>query len=280
MSARAAGRRTPWLRPPALTGAIILLAVLIGALAAPVLFPAGPWPAVGTPYTPPFGSFAQPFGTDTLGRDVAAGLLYGARVSLTIAIVATIAALSIGVLVGATAGYVQGWGDDVLMRITEIFQTIPNFIFVIVLVVIFQPSIVAIISAIAIVSWPPIARLVRAEFMSLRNREFVLSCRLVGVPPLKIIFAEILPNCLSPVIVTSSIMVATAVLLEAGLSFLGLGDPNVISWGTMVAIGRPALRTAPYLSIFPGIAIFLTVVAINLVGEALNEALDPRRNHS
>jgi peptide/nickel transport system permease protein len=200
-------------------------------------------------------------------------------VSLTIAVAATVVALSIGILVGATAGYAQGWVDDVLMRVTEIFQTIPNFIFVIVLVVILRPSIAAIICAIAIVSWPPIARLVRAEFMSLRSREFVLSCRLVGVPPLKIVFTEMLPNCLSPVIVASSIMVATAVLLEAGLSFLGLGDPNVISWGTMVAIGRPALRTAPYLSIFPGMAIFLSVIAINFVGETLNEVLDPRRSH-
>jgi peptide/nickel transport system permease protein len=279
MSGVAARPRSPWLRPTALAGAVILLLMMAAALAAPLLFPAGPWPAVAAPYLAPFGSLALPFGTDTLGRDVTAGLFYGARVSLTIAVVATAAALSIGIVIGAAAGYAQGWVDDVLMRLTEIFQTIPSFIFVIVLVVIFQPSIAAIIGAIAIVSWPPIARLVRAEFMSLRNREFVLSCRLVGVPTIKIIFAEILPNCLSPVIVASSIMVATAVLLEAGLSFLGLGDPNVISWGTMVAMGRPALRTAPYLSIFPGSAIFLAVIAINFVGEALNEALDPRRNH-
>lgn len=276
MTARAA-RRTPWLRPPALVGGAILVMMAVAALLAPFLFPEGPWPSVGTPYTPPFESLVLPFGTDTLGRNVTAGMFYGARVSLTIAVISTIAALSIGILVGAAAGYAQGWVDDVLMRVTEIFQTIPNFIFVIVLVVIFKPSITAIIGAIAIVSWPPIARLVRAEFMSLRNREFVLSCRLVGVPTFKIIFAEMLPNCLSPVIVASSIMVATAVLLEAGLSFLGLGDPNVISWGTMVAIGRPALRTAPFLSIFPGIAIFLSVIAINFVGETLNEALDPRR---
>jgi peptide/nickel transport system permease protein len=278
MTARAT-RRIPWLRPPALVGGAILVMMTAGALLAPVLFPEGPWPSVGTPYTPPFENLALPFGTDTLGRNVAAGLFYGARVSLTIAVAATVVALSIGILVGATAGYAQGWVDDVLMRVTEIFQTIPNFIFVIVLVVILRPSIATIICAIAIVSWPPIARLVRAEFMSLRSREFVLSCRLVGVPPLKIVFTEMLPNCLSPVIVASSIMVATAVLLEAGLSFLGLGDPNVISWGTMVAIGRPALRTAPYLSIFPGMAIFLSVIAINFVGETLNEVLDPRRSH-
>jgi peptide/nickel transport system permease protein len=277
MIASASRRGAAWRRAPALAGLFILLLVVVGALLAPVLFPAGPWPAVATPYTPPFGSFALFFGSDTLGRNVAAGLFYGARVSLTVAIVATVAALSIGVVVGAVAGYAQGWIDDVLMRITEIFQTIPSFILVIVLVVILQPSIATIIAAIAIVSWPPVARLVRAEYMSLRNREFVLSCRLVGVGPLEIVFAEILPNCLSPIIVTSSIMVATAVLIEAGLSFLGLGDPNVISWGAMVAIGRPALRTAPYLSIIPGVAIFLTVVAINFVSEALNEALDPRR---
>ena len=210
-----------------------------------------------------------------MGRDVLAGLIHGARVSLLIGVTATAAALGIGLLVGALAGYFRGWIDDVLMRFTEVFQTIPNFIFVIVLVAIFKPTIETIVVTIGIVSWPPIARLVRAEFLSLREREFVQSCIVVGMSEPRIILTQILPNCLAPVIVLASIMVATAILIEAGLSFLGLGDPNVMSWGKMIGDARDSLRTAWYLSAIPGVAILLTVLSINLVGEGLNDALNP-----
>ena len=155
------------------------------------------------------------------------------------------------------------------------FQTIPNFIFVIVLVAIFKPRIETIVVTIGIVSWPPIARLVRAEFLSLREREFVQSCIVVGMSEPRIILTQVLPNCLAPVIVLASIMVATAILIEAGLSFLGLGDPNVMSWGKMIGDARDSLRTAWYLSAIPGVAILLTVLSINLVGEGLNDALNP-----
>jgi peptide/nickel transport system permease protein len=211
-----------------------------------------------------------------MGRDVLAGVIHGAHVSLMIGIAATAAAVGLGAAIGALAGYSRGWLDDALMRLAEIFQTIPNFIFVIVLVAIFKPSIRTIVVAIAVVSWPPVSRVVRAQFLSLRERDFVQACVALGMPQSRIVFRQILPNCLAPVIVLASIMVATAILIEAGLAFLGLGDPNVMSWGKMIGDGRDALRTAWYLSAIPGVAILLTVLALNLVGEGLNDALNPR----
>lgn len=162
------------------------------------------------------------------------------------------------------------------MRATEIVQTIPSFLFAVVLVAIFQPSITSIIVAVAIVSWPPVARLVRGEVMSLREREFVEAARLSGLSSTTIMIREILPNCASPIIVMGSLMVATAILLESAISFLGLGDPNMMSWGYMIGASRSLLRVAWWMSFFPGAAIFLTVLAINLVGEGLNDALNPR----
>jgi peptide/nickel transport system permease protein len=211
-----------------------------------------------------------------MGRDVLAGLIHGAYVSLIVGLAASAAAMGIGVTIGAVAGYFRGWIDDALMRLTEVFQTVPNFIFVIVLVAIFKPSIGKIVLAIGVVSWPPIARLVRAQFLSLREREFVQSCVVVGMSEARIIWTQILPNCLAPVIVLASILVATAILVEAGLAFLGLGDPNVMSWGKMIGEGRGSLRTAWYLSALPGGAIVLTVLGLNLVGEGLNDAVNPR----
>lgn len=268
--------RRPWRRPIFFLGGILLLLFALAAASAGIVWPAGPWVQVAAPLTPPMTVPELPFGTDTLGRDVAAMLAYGARVSMVIGITSTAAATTIGILVGATAGYTRGVVDDILMRLTEVFQTIPSFMFVIVLVVIFTPTIFTITLAIAVVSWPPVARLVRAEFLSLGSREFVQSCRLIGMKPTRIIFAEILPNCLSSVIVISSVMVASAVLIEAGLSFLGLGDPNVVSWGGMVAEGKPVIRSAAYLSVVPGFVIFLMVLSINIVGEGLNDRLNPR----
>ena len=189
---------------------------------------------------------------------------------------ATLAAVFIGIIFGALSGYYGGFVDDLLMRITEIFQTIPSFVFAILLVAIMKPSIESIVIAIAVVSWPGVARLVRAEFLSLKNREFVQACHTLGMSDLKIMLREILPNCLSPIIVIGSLMVATAILIESGLAFLGLGDPNIMSWGFLVGAGRTMLRSAWWVCTFPGIAILLSVLAINLVGEGLNDALNPR----
>lgn len=261
-------------RPPALFGLSVLVLVLLVAVWGPTLYRQDPWDLVGRPFSPPFGQF--PLGTDTLGRDLAAGVIHGARVSLLVGLVATAMALSLGTLIGAVAGYRGGWVDDALMRVTEFFQTIPSFIFAVVLVAIFQPSLRSIVVAIAMVSWPSVARLVRGEFIALRHREFVLACEALGMAERAIIFRQILPNAAGPVIVTGSLMVATAVLLESGLSFLGLGDPNLMSWGFMIGSSRSVLRQAWWMSAVPGVAILLTVLALNLVGEGLNDALNPR----
>jgi len=215
-------------------------------------------------------------GSDSLGRDVASGIAHGAKTSLLIGLIATLAAVFIGIIFGAFAGYYGGRIDDVLMRITEVFQTIPSFVFAILLVAIMKPSIESIVIAITVVSWPGVARLVRAEFLSLKNREFVQACHTLGMSDVRIMLREILPNCLSPIIVIGSLMVATAILIESGLAFLGLGDPNIMSWGFQIGAGRTMLRSAWWVCTFPGVAILVTVLAINLVGEGLNDALNPR----
>jgi peptide/nickel transport system permease protein len=259
----------------ALIGAAVLALVVALALLAPFLFPDDPWDIAGPPFRRP-GEMGFLLGTDTLGRDVAAGIAHGARVTLLLSLVSTAVALSIGVVLGAVAGYHGGWVDDLVMRFTEFFQTIPNFILLVVLVAIFTPSITSIVVAIGIVSWPPLARIVRGEFLTLRSREFVQAAEVLGQGSGRIIFGEILPNALSPVIVSASLMVATAVLLESALSFLGLGDPNLMSWGYMIGASRTVIRQAWWISCFPGIAIALTVLALNLVGEGLSDALNPR----
>ncbi|MFT7496610.1 MAG: peptide/nickel transport system permease protein [Urechidicola sp.] len=264
----------------AVFGMVILLIVFFLAGSAALFFPDDPFSLAGKPMSAP-GENGFSLGSDTLGRDVAAGIAHGARTSLMIGGLATAVAVLLGVMLGGLAGYFGGWIDDVLMRVTEIFQTIPSFIFAILIVAIIKPSINSIIIAIAVVSWPAVARLVRGEFISLRNREFVQACHIVGMGNVRIMLREILPNCLSPIIVAGSLMVATAILIESGLSFLGLGDPNIISWGFQIGAGRTVLRSAWWVCTFPGIAILLTVLAINLVGEGLNDALNPRlRDHT
>jgi peptide/nickel transport system permease protein len=260
-------------RPAAVALAFLAFVVLL-ALTAPMLFPTDPFRIVGRPFLAPLGEHL--LGTDSLGRDIAAGLVHGARTSLLVGIVATVVAVALGTVLGGFAGFYGGWIDDALMRFTEFFQTIPYFVFAIVLVAILSPSNQSIVTAIAVVSWPPIARLVRGEFMAMRNREFVEASICLGMSDSAVIFGQILPNALSPIIVTGSLMVATAILIEAALSFLGLGDPNTMSWGFMIGAGRSFLRDAWWLCAMPGLAILLTVLSINLVGEGLNDALNPR----
>lgn len=260
----------------AVIGLFVLSVVGIFALFAPMLANNDPWDMVQQPFLAPMAEPGLWLGTDALGRDVAAGLIHGARVSILIGLVATAAALLAGITVGALAGYHGGWVDVVLMRFTELFQAIPGFAFAVVLVAIFQPSVESIVAAIALVSWPPVARLVRSEFMSLRQREFVQAALLAGQTHLRIIFTQILPNAVSPIVVMGSLMVASAILLESALSFLGLGDPNMMSWGYMVGAARTALRQAWWIAVFPGLAIALTVLALNLVGEGLSDGLNTR----
>ncbi|MFN3545992.1 MAG: ABC transporter permease [Mesorhizobium sp.] len=275
------GRNQPLLirllrHPSGLVG-LLLVGLAIGmALAADYFFPAGPWSMAGPPRQWPGQAPGFLLGTDSLGRDLAAGLFHGARVSLAVGASAAVVSIVIGTVVGSLSGYYGGWLDDVLMRLTDAMQTIPSFLSAIAIVGIVGPSLPTIIFAIAIVSWPMIARLVRAEFLRLRTYDFVQSCRIVGMSDIRIIFTQILPNCLAPIIVASSVLVATAIIVEASLSFLGLGDPNAMSWGTILGNGRAALRTAWYMTAIPATALVLTVLALNLVGDALNDVLNPR----
>lgn len=221
-------------------------------------------------------SLEFPMGSDALGRDVFSGVIYGARVSLLIGFFAALTSAMIGVLIGSIAGYLGGNIDAILMRITEIFQTIPAFFMALVLVTLFGSNVWNVIILLGVLSWPRTARLVRAEFLSLKEREFVEAARAVGASNTEIVFGEILVNSLAPVIVSTSMEVGRAILIEAGLSFFGLGDLNQISWGMMLKNAQQYLRSAWWMAFFPGICIFIVVLALNLVGDGLNDALNPR----
>jgi len=260
---------------PRVTLSLLWLGFIVAvAAAAPLLAPTSPFAIVSKPFSPPFGEFL--LGTDSLGRSLLAGLIHGARTSLLIAIIATLAAVAFGTLIGSVAGFYGGIIDDVLMRLSEFFQTIPSFIFAIVLVAILAPSAYSLVIAIATVSCPPIARVVRGEVISIKSREFVQAAIVVGQRDMAILVGQVLPNALSPLIVTGSLLVANAILIESALSFLGLGAPDLMSWGFQIGAGRAFLRDAWWLVTVPGVAILLTVLAINLVGEGLNDALNPR----
>ncbi|AMH07374.2 ABC transporter permease [Achromobacter xylosoxidans] len=262
--------------PAAVAGALLLFLILLAALAAPWLFPHDPLDMVGPPILWPGQDPGFWLGTDTMGRDVAAGLAHGARVSLTVGVAAAMLSLLIGIAVGAAAGYFGGWVDVALMRVTELLQTIPAFLLVVVIVAIARPSVTVIALSIGVASWPVVARLVRAEFRTLRESEFVQAARTLGYGHARIALLEILPNALPPVIVTTSVLVANAILMESALSFMNMGDPNAVSWGSMIGDAREMLRTAWYLAALPGVSIILTVLSLNLLGDALNDAFNPR----
>lgn len=262
--------------PPAVIGLILLLLVLAMAASAGWLYPKDPLALAGRPLIWPFTNPRFLLGTDNSGRDIAAQIFHGARISLQIGLVATVISVLIGITIGAFAGYYGGWMDTILMRITEAFQTLPNFLLLLVLVAVFGSTITTVTLAIGIVSWPASARLTRAEFLSLRNREFVQAGRTLGLKDASLIFREILPNALPPVIVYASVVMAIAILLESALAFLKLSDPNVASWGNLIGIGRDVLRVQWYVSAIPGVAILVTVLAVSLVGQGLNDALNPR----
>lgn len=262
--------------PTAMLGLLVLLTICLAALFAPVLYPRDPMAMVARPLLWPGQDAAYPLGTDSLGRDLAAGIVHGARISLLVGIASTGLGLLLGIVVGATAGYFGGRVDDLLVRVTEFFQTLPQFVLLVVLIAIAGPSVTSVSVAIGLLTWPTIARLVRAEYRSLREREFVMAARCLGYGHPRIMVLEILPNALPAVIVTASVMVATAILTESALAFMGLGDPNFVSWGSMIGEGRDFLRSAWYLATLPGLAIVFTVLAFNLIGDGLNDALNPR----
>jgi peptide/nickel transport system permease protein len=262
--------------PPAIIGLLLLLLVLAMAAGAGWLYPKDPLALAGRPLIWPFANPRFLLGTDNSGRDIAAQIFHGARISLLIGVVATVISIMIGITIGALAGYYGGFVDTALMRVTEAFQTLPNFLLLLVLVAVFGSTITTVTIAIGVVSWPASARLTRAEFLSLRNREFVQAGRTLGLKDIKLIFGEILPNALPPVIVYASVVMAVAILLESALAFLKLSDPNVASWGNLIGAGRDVLRVQWYVSAIPGVAILVTVLAVSLVGQGLNDALNPR----
>lgn len=262
--------------PPAVIGLVLLILVLAMAASADLLYPRDPLALAGRPLVWPFSNPRFLLGTDNSGRDIAAQIFHGARISLLIGLVATAISVLIGITIGAFAGYYGAWVDTALMRVTEAFQTLPNFLLLLVLVAVFGSTITTVTVAIGIVSWPATARLTRAEFLSLRNREFVQAGRTLGLKDIRLIFGEILPNALPPVIVYASVVMAIAILLESALAFLKLSDPNVASWGNLIGAGRDVLRVQWYVSAIPGFAILITVLAVSLVGQGLNDALNPR----
>jgi peptide/nickel transport system permease protein len=263
----------------AVSGLAVLLLLVVMMATAGMLYPGSPFAMAAQPLLAPGTESAFPLGTDALGRDVAAGIFHGSRITFLIAFVATFMAITIGTTVGAISGYYGGWIDDLLVRVIEIFQTIPQFMFLVVLVGIFQPTITTIVFAIGIVSWPAVARLVRAEFLAVREREFVQAALVIGMSDTRIVLTQLLPNALAPIVVMSSVIISQAILNESALSFLGLGDPDVMTWGSMIGGGRDVLRVAPSLTFIPGIAILISVLAFNLIGDGLNDALNPRRRN-
>jgi len=262
-------------RPTTLFGFAIFAAIVAIALAAPLIFARGPFAIIGMPLLPP-GSPGLPAGSDVLGRNIAAGLAFGARISLLVGVASTMGAIGLGILLGAIAGYYGGVVDDVLMRITEFFQIIPTFVLLMVLVAFLEPSLTSAVIGIALISWPQVTRVVRGEFLSLREREFVQAARVLGLSDASIIFGQILPNALTPIVVISSLMVGNAILTESALSFLGLGDPNLLSWGSMIGGSRAAMWVAWWTTVLPGLCIMVTVLALNFIGDGLNDALNPR----
>ncbi|MCH2163306.1 MAG: ABC transporter permease [Marinovum sp.] len=259
----------------ALLGLTLLVLIIFAAIFGPILYPTDPFDMVWAPFSPP-GQQGFILGTDYLGRDLFAMLLNGARVSLLIGAAAALVSVLIGVTLGAVAGYFGGVVEEVLMRFTEFFQVLPTLLFSMVIVALFGASLPMITLAIGIVSWTAVARITRAEFLRLKEFEFVLASRALGATRFKLIFQVILPNAAPPIIVQSALMVGSAILFEAGLSFLGLTDPNVVSWGQIIGSNRQYILDAGYTVTIPGLAIFVTVLSISLVGDGLNDALNPK----
>ncbi|AMS44259.1 MULTISPECIES: ABC transporter permease [Aminobacter] len=266
--------------PEAAAGLVILGLLVAMAVAAPWLFPRDPLAIAGQPLLPPFQDWALPLGTDRLGRDVVAGLFHGARTSLAVGLAAAAASILVGSIVGTVAGFAGGLVDEVLMRITDAFQTVPGFLLSLALVSVVGPSLSVVVAAIALSAWTGPTRIARAEVLSIRERDYVASARVIGMHPVEIAFREVLPNALPPVLALSSVIVAAAILTEAALSFLGLGDPNRVTWGGMIAEGRAVLRSAPYLSVIPGIALVLSVLGVYLAGEGVVEGTAAREGQA
>ncbi|RMF83147.1 MAG: ABC transporter permease [Nitrospinota bacterium] len=263
--------------PSALLGLVMLLTLITTALLAPWLAPHDPY-RVHTRQSLQPPRWNHPFGTDWLGRDVLSRVIYGARVSLQVGLLVEAFAVVIGVSLGTLAGFYGGKVDTLLMRITDTFMAFPSLVLAIALMAVFQqPGLFNVIVVLSILQWTPIARVVRGEVLSLKERDFVQAVRATGASDLRVLVRHVLPNCFAPVIVTATIGIAGNILSEAGLSFLGFGtQPPTVSWGTMLAQGRNYLTVKPWVCVFPGLALMLTVLGFNLLGDGLRDLLDPR----
>lgn len=260
-----------------ITGFIFLSVSLMLVVLSRTLLSGDPMAMVAAPLLAPGESWDTPLGTDMLGRDILVQIAHGARISLLIGVTATVLSLTLGLGIGVSAGYFGGWVDRIATRVTELFQTLPQLLLATVFVAVLPPSVWSVVLAVGMTGWTQIARVVRAEVLQIKQAEFVQAASIAGMGHARVIFHEILPNTLSTVIVMTSILIASAILTEAALSFLGLGDPNVVSWGAMIGIGRTVLRDAWYVSAFPGIATLVTVLGFTLIGNGLNDAMN-RRN--
>ena len=260
----------------AVLGVVLLIGIVAMTLIGPLIYDNDPKDIVAIPLTPPGELSEARLGTDYLGRDVLAGVIAGGSTSLTVAATAAAMVIVIGVSIGAVAGYYGGWRDSALMRFTEFFQVLPALLFAMVLVALFEPSRWTISFAIGVVAWPGIARITRAEFLRLRNLEFVRAARALGADDWRIMSRVVFPNALPPLIVSATLIMGTAILFEAGLAFLGLGDPNSTSWGLMIGLNRGNFLTAWWSVTFPGLAIFATVLSFSLIGDGLQDTYNPK----
>ncbi|MFE1084503.1 MULTISPECIES: ABC transporter permease [Brevibacterium] len=259
----------------ALVGLSLLAFILLAITFGPMVYPNNPFEIVGIPMEAP-GESDVLLGTDALGRDLFAELLYGGRATMLVGVVAAILSTTIGIILGGFAGYHRGWADSVAVRITEFFQVLPPLLLAMVLVTLFSPSLLTITIAIGVVSWPATMRITRAEFLRIRELDYVRNDRAAGAGDFWIIMKTILPNALPPIVVMSTLVIGQAMLFEAGLSFLGLGDPNTMSWGLILGNNREQMLTAWWPVAFPGLAIFLAVLSVSLSGDGLNDALNPK----
>lgn len=260
----------------AMLGTALLVAMIALVIYGSFFYKADPYEIVWAPQTPPGTVASVPLGTDYLGRDLLRGLLKGGGPTLAVGSVAAIITLAIGISLGGVAGFFGGWIDDLLMRITEFFQVLPALLFALVIIAVFSPSTITTAIAIGLVLWPQTARLTRAEFLKIRELEYVRAARSIGARDGRIMWKVILPNALPPLIVSATLTIGVAILFQAGLSFLGLDDPNTMSWGLMIGTNRQYILDAWWPVTLPGIAIFLTVLAISLVGDGLNDAFNPK----
>jgi peptide/nickel transport system permease protein len=263
----------------AIVGLIILVPMFLCAVFAPFIAPHNPYePDLKNILSSP--SFSHPFGTDTLGRDVLSRVIYGTRVSLLVGFVSVGIAILIGIIIGALSGYYGGMIDEGIMRFVDLMMCFPTFFLILAVIALLEPSIWNIMIVIGLTGWMGISRLVRAEILSIKGKEYVLAAKAQGFSEMRIIFGHVLPNAISPVYVVATLGIGGAILTESALSFLGIGvQPPTPSWGNILTLAKDNIEVAWWLSLYPGLAIFLTVMGYNLLGEGLRDVFDPRRHY-